>query len=93
MCMVTVLLDENDEPLGEAWVELMGLPETGATGAPLAETMEADLADFLSRAEPQGAARRRQAGRGDPPHRPAGRMEEIGKKPEVTVVVSRLQTE
>ena len=53
--MVTVLLDENDEPLGDAWVEIMGLPETGRTRSSLAETMEADLADFLSRAGRQGA--------------------------------------
>ena len=56
--------------------------------------MEADLAEFLDRAEPQGAdatttswTRRsarvvRQVA-----------MEEIGKKPEVTVVISRLVAE
>ena len=31
--LVTVLLDENDQPLGEAWVELMGLPPTAAASA------------------------------------------------------------
>ncbi len=36
--MVTLLLDENDEPLGEAWAELMGLPEAGKTGAALSDT-------------------------------------------------------
>jgi ribonuclease J len=27
--LVTVLLDETDQPMGEPWVELMGLPSTG----------------------------------------------------------------
>lgn len=91
--MVTLLLDENDEPLGEAWAELMGLPGIGKTGAALSETIESELGDFLSRIEDRvlqddekldEAVRRivRQVA-----------MEEIGKKPEVTVVVSRLQTE
>ncbi len=26
---VTLILDETDTPLGEPWVELMGLPPTG----------------------------------------------------------------
>ncbi len=91
--MVTLLLDENDEPLGEAWAELMGLPGIGKTGAALSETIESELGDFLSRIEDRvlqddekldEAVRRivRQVA-----------MEEIGKKPEVTVVVSRLQAE
>ena len=28
--VVTVILDEDDEPLGDPWCELMGLPETGS---------------------------------------------------------------
>jgi len=90
---VTLIMDENDEPLGDAWAELMGLPEIGKTGAALTETLETELGEFLSRIEDRvlqddekldEAIRRivRQAA-----------MEEIGKKPEVTVVVSRLQAE
>jgi ribonuclease J len=41
--MVTLLLDENDEPLGEAWAELMGLPGIGKTGQALSETIETEL--------------------------------------------------
>lgn len=91
--MVTLLLDENDEPLGEAWAELMGLPGIGKTGQALSDTIETELNDFLSRIEDRvlqddekldEAVRRivRQVS-----------MEEVGKKPEVTVVVSRLQAE
>jgi ribonuclease J len=91
--LVTLILDETDAPMGEPWVELMGLPGTGRGDRPLAETMEADLAEFADRAgrkllqddaklEEEIRKLVRQVG-----------MEEIGKKPEVTVVISRLVAE
>ena len=91
--VVTLLLDENDAPMGEPWVELMGLPSTGKGGHPLVETMEADLAEFADRADKkllQDDAKLEEE------LRKLARqvaMEEIGKKPEVTVVISRLMAE
>lgn len=90
--MVTVILDDDAEVLGDAWVEIMGLSTKGRSG-PLAETMEADLAEFLN-----GAGRKilRDDDKLDEALRRIVRqvsMEEIGKKPEVTVVVSRLMAE
>jgi ribonuclease J len=88
--MVTLLLDEADEPLGDAWVEVKGLPEKGRTGAVLAETLEADLTEFVDRA---GKKVLKDDAKLDEAVRRVVRqicMEEIGKKPEVTVVVSRL---
>lgn len=92
-CTVTVLLDEADEPLGEAWVELMGLPDTGKGGRSLADTLEADLSEFLAGA---GKKLLKNDDKLDEALRRVVRqvtMEEIGKKPEVTVVVSRLTAE
>ena len=88
--MVTVLLDEADEPLGDAWVEAMGLPAMGRHGQPLSDQIEAELNEFLT-----GAGRKVLADddKLDEAARRVVRqvaMEEIGKKPEVTVVVSRL---
>ncbi len=91
--LVTVILDENDEPMGDPWVELMGLTETGLGNRPLNETMEADLADWMGRA---GRKILRDDDRVDEEIRKIVRqvaVEEIGKKPEVTVVVSRLVAE
>ncbi len=91
--MVTVILDESDEPLGEAWVELSGLPQVGRGERALIETLEADLTDFL---ETAGAKVLRDDNKLDEALRRVVRqvcVEEIGKKPEVTVVVSRLQAE
>ncbi|MBK8440971.1 MAG: ribonuclease J [Rhodobacter sp.] len=91
--LVTVILDENDQPMGEPWVELMGLTDKGKGGRLLNETMEADLADYLERA---GRKVLKNDDKLDEEIRKVVRqiaMEEIGKKPEVTVVVSRLVAE
>lgn len=91
--LVTVILDETDTPMGEPWVELMGLTDKGKGGRLLNETMEADLADYLDRA---GRKVLKDDDRLDEEIRKVVRqlaMEEIGKKPEVTVVVSRLVAE
>ncbi|MCP4822404.1 MAG: ribonuclease J, partial [Shimia sp.] len=87
---VNVLLDEDDEPLGEAWVELKGLPELGRSDAPLVDVLEEDLTQFLGRA---GAKTLRDDDKLEGELRRIARntsRDEIGKKPEVTVIVSRL---
>ena len=93
LAMVTVILDEQDQLLGEAWVELMGLPETGLGGRALAETMEAELTEFLEKA---GGKLLSDDDKLDEAMKRIVRqvaMEEIGKKPEVRVVISRLAAE
>ncbi len=88
--LATVIMDENDEPLGDAWVEVMGLAETGTSNAPLVEVVEADLGQLLMRMNSKTL-------RDDDKMEESIKREvrrsvqgEIGKKPEVTVVVSRL---
>jgi len=88
--IITLIIDENDEPLGDPWVELNGLSEVGGSGAALVDVIEQDLSQFINRAnaktlrddvklekELKTIARRTAQG-------------EIGKKPEVMVIVSRL---
>lgn len=88
--VITLIIDENDEPLGDPWVELNGLSEVGGSGAALVDVIEQDLSQFINRAnaktlrddvklekELKSIARRTAQG-------------EIGKKPEVMVIVSRL---
>ena len=88
--VVTLIIDENDEPLGEPWVELAGLAETGHSNASLAEVLEEDLSQFLMRAEGKTL---RDDVKLEKELRSIARKSaqaEIGKKPEVTVIVSRL---
>ncbi|MCC5974030.1 MAG: ribonuclease J [Rubellimicrobium sp.] len=87
---VTVIIDENDDPLGDPWCETMGLPETGRSRAALVEVLEADLGQFIGRAD---ARTLRDEERLDKEIKRIVRQtaqNEIGRKPEVTVVVSRL---
>lgn len=87
---VNIILDEDDESLGDPWCEIKGLAETGTSGAPLQDVLEEDLSQFLGRSarklradddkleeELRRIARQSASG-------------EIGKKPEVTVIISRM---
>ncbi|PVA11859.1 MBL fold hydrolase [Pelagivirga sediminicola] len=87
---VNIILDEDDESLGDPWCEIKGLAETGSSGAPLLDVLEEDLSQFIGRSARKLRAdddkledelRRitRQSALG-----------EIGKKPEVTVIISRM---
>ncbi|NBO21200.1 MAG: ribonuclease J [Rhodobacteraceae bacterium] len=90
--MVSAVLDEGDDSLGDAWVEIMGLPERGRSG-PLSDRMEAEMNSFI---EKSPLKLRRDDDKLDEALRRIVRqiaMEEIGKKPEVTVVLSRLSEE
>ncbi|RVV97239.1 ribonuclease J [Mesobaculum littorinae] len=88
--IVTLIMDEDDTPLGEPWVELMGLPETGRSGTALAEVLEADLTQFLGRADDKTLLDDAKLEDGLKRIARTGANDEIGRKPEVTVVVSRL---
>ncbi|MDF1855498.1 ribonuclease J [Pseudooceanicola sp.] len=87
---LTVILDEEDAPLGDPWCDIRGLAETGRSNAALQEVLEEDLSQFLGRAD---AKTLRDDAKLDTALRRVVRQttkDEIGKKPEVTVVVSRL---
>lgn len=87
---VTVILDEDDAPLGDPWCDLMGLAQEGRSRVPLVDILEEDLGQFLGRSSEKTRA--------DDDKLEGGLVKivrqtcqnEIGKKPEVTVVVSRL---
>ncbi len=87
--LVTLIL-EDDEPLGEPWVEISGLAEIGASKAPLADVLEEDLSQLVGRAKRSTLADDDRLE--DELKRTVRKStdDEIGKKPEVTVVISRL---
>ncbi|NDR56384.1 ribonuclease J [Aliiruegeria sabulilitoris] len=88
--MLNVILDEEDEPLGEPWAETMGLVETGRSNAPLVDLVEAEAAQFLARANDKLLVDDDKLDSGLRRVVRQVAVEEIGKKPEVTVVISRL---
>lgn len=89
--VIVNVIVEGDEPLGEPWVEIMGLSELGGSKAPLVDVLEEDLGQFLMRA---GKKTLRDDDKlGEELKRIARKVtnDETGHKPEVTVVVSRLE--
>jgi len=90
LVMVTLIIDEDGLPMGDAWADCMGLAREGRSKRPLAEVIEDELAEELERTGKKVLA-------SDDKLIEALRkrvriccVDEIGKKPEVTVVVSRL---
>ena len=69
---------------------MMGLPETGRSHAPLVDVLEEDLRQWLGRSK--AATLRDDTKLHDGLKRVVRQsaQDEIGKKPEVTIVVSRL---
>lgn len=88
--VVNVILDEEDEPLGEPWCEIMGLAETGNSRAPLVDVLEEDLSQFMGRAGDKTLTDDDKIEEGMRRIVRQTSLVEIGKKPEVTVIVSRL---
>jgi ribonuclease J len=89
--IVTVILDESDEPLGDPWCDLMGLSETGSSNAPLLEILEADLDQFLKRANEKTLKDDDKLEEGLRRVARQTTQNEIGKKPEVSVIISRMR--
>jgi len=87
--VVTLILEEN-EALGEPWVELMGLPQVGRSKAPLVDVLEEDLSQAIGRAG--GKTMKDDQALEDLLRKAARKtaLDEIGRKPEVIVVLSRL---
>jgi len=90
---VTLVLDENNDPLGDAWVDPRGLPTMGKGKRDLAETLEADLSEFLESASKKLLADDDKLEEALKRVLRQVAMEEIGKKPEMTIVISRLAAE
>ena len=91
--LVSVIVDEDNNVLPDAWVELMGLADITRGGQSLARHIEGELAEFLDGADARTVA---DDGKMDEAIRRITRqvsMEEIGKKPEVTVIISRLMAD
>jgi ribonuclease J len=87
--VITIIMDD-DGPLGDPWCEIKGLPETGGSRVEFVEVLEEDLSQFLMRASKKTLGDDKKL---EDELRRAARhtaRTEIGKKPEVTVVISRL---
>jgi ribonuclease J len=90
LVVVTMIVDEDDTALGDAWVECMGLPETGHSRVALVEVLETEINRFLGRAAKKTLRDDEKLEKEIVNIAKRAAQDEIGKKPEVIVVVSRL---
>lgn len=90
LVMVTLIIDEDGLPMGEAWADCMGLAREGRSKRPLSEVIEDELAEELERTGKKVLASDDRLIEALRKRVRACCLDEIGKKPEVTVVVSRL---
>jgi ribonuclease J len=88
--LVTVIIDEDGEVLGDPWCETMGLTEIGRNNVPLVDVLEEDLSQFMGRAKAKTLMDDDKLEDGLRKVTRQSSQNEIGKKPEVTVVISRL---
>ena len=88
--VIGILIDEEDEPLTDAWAEMRGLPEVGQSRVPVQDILEEEVGQFLGRADSKTVA---DDGKLEEQVKRIVRntcSKEIGKKPEVVVLISRL---
>ena len=91
--VVAVMVDDDDEILEDSWVDIRGLPETSARGAPLADLMEEHLAGQLARADTRTAGDDEKLEDLITKGVRKVAQDEVGKRPEVTVLITRLTAE
>jgi ribonuclease J len=88
--VVTLIVDEENEPLGEPWCDLKGLPEVGSSNAPLVDVLEEDLSQMLGRASGKTLADDERLENEIKRVARKTCMDELGRRPEVTIIISRL---
>ncbi len=91
--IVAVMVDDDDEILEDTWVEVRGLPDTVRGSAPLAGVMEEHLAKVLSRVDTRTAGDDEKLEDLIVKGIRKVAQDEIGKRPEVAVLITRLAAE
>ena len=90
LIVVNIIIDENDEMLGEPWCEIRGLADFGKSDCNFIDVLEEDVSQYMGRSsigtiqdddrlEKEIKRIVRQTA-----------LAEIGKRPEVSIIISRL---
>ena len=87
---VNIVMDDEDDFFAEPWVEIRGLPTTGRSHGALEDILEEDVSQFLGRAKQK--TRQDDDALEDEVRKIVRQttLSELGKKPEVSVTISRL---
>lgn len=90
LVVVGVIVDEDEEPLEDAWIELRGIAKASEDGAKLIEALEDEMVNVLARVDAKTVADDRAFEDLIARHVRKICVDEIGKRPEVAVLISRL---
>jgi len=90
LVIINVVMDDEDDLLGEPWVEIRGLPPQGSSNAPLEDILEEDLSQYLGRAGRKTLKDDDALEAGLVKIARQSCLSETGKRPEVSVTISRL---
>ncbi|WP_298429526.1 ribonuclease J [uncultured Jannaschia sp.] len=91
--VVAVMVDDDDAILEDTWVDLRGLPDVAGNGAALADLMEQHLAGQLARVDTRTAGDDEKLEDLIVKGVRKVAQDEVGKRPEVTVLITRLAAE
>ena len=87
---VNIIFDENDDMLGEPWCEIRGLPDVGQSDCNVIDVLEEDLSQYIGRSKPSVIQDDEKLEKDIKRIARQTALTEIGKKPEVSVIISRL---
>lgn len=88
--LVNIIFDENDDMLGEPWCEIRGLPDVGQSECNVIDVLEEDLSQYIGRSKPSVIQDDDKLEKDIKRIARQTALTEIGKKPEVSVIISRL---
>ena len=90
LIIVNIIIDENDEMLGEPWCEIRGLSDLGQSKCNFIDVLEEDLSQHIGRSSSDIIRDDDKLEKDIKRIARQTALTEIGKKPEVSVIISRL---
>jgi len=90
LIIVNIIIDENDEMLGEPWCEIRGLTDFGHSKCNFIDVLEEDLSQHIGRSSLDIIRDDDKLEKDIKRIARQTALTEIGKKPEVSIIISRL---
>ena len=90
LIIVNIIIDENDEMLGEPWCEIRGLSDLGQSKCNFIDVLEEDLSQHIGRSSSDIIRDDDKLEKDIKRIARQTALTEIGKKPEVSIIISRL---
>ena len=90
LIIVNIIIDENDEMLGEPWCEIRGLTDFGYSKCNFIDVLEEDLSQHIGRSSSDIIRDDDKLEKDITRIARQTALTEIGKKPEVSIIINRL---